>query len=74
MSGGVALVARPKQSQQDVDIRQIAIHSSSQSSRTRSLVITGNSSDASKDVGYAQRKGESRRSADLFCRSAVLGA
>jgi hypothetical protein len=47
MSGSVALVAGPKQSQQDVDIRQTAIHSSSQSSRTRSLVIAGNSSGAS---------------------------
>lgn len=48
MSGSMALVAGPKEGQQDVDIRQIAIHSSSQSFWTRSLVMTGKSSDASK--------------------------
>ena len=50
MSGSMALVAGPKQSEQEVDIRQMAIHSSSQSSRTRALVMTGKSSDASKTV------------------------
>ena len=48
MSGSMALVAGPKQSEQDVDIRQMAIHSSLQSSRTRAFVMTGKSSDASK--------------------------
>jgi|SRR5208337_1151465 len=48
VSGSMALVAGPKQSEQNVNIRQMAIHSSSQSSRTRALVMTGKSSEASK--------------------------
>lgn len=48
MRRSMAFVARPDESQQNVHIRQMAIHSSSSSSRTRSLVMTGKSSDASK--------------------------
>jgi hypothetical protein len=46
MSGSMASVAGPKQSEQDVDIRQMAIHSSSQSSRTRALVMRGSKPSA----------------------------
>ena len=48
MRRGMASVAWPDESQQNVDIRQMPIHSSSRSSRTCSLVITGKSFGASK--------------------------
>jgi hypothetical protein len=48
MRRGMACVARPDQRQQDVDIGEMTIHSSSDSSRTRSLVIRGKSSGAAK--------------------------
>ena len=48
MRGGMAFMTWPDQCEQNVDIRQMALHSSSASSRTRSLVIAGRSSGASK--------------------------
>lgn len=43
----MAFVARPDQCEKDIDIRQMTLHSSAKSSRTRSVVIAGKSAGTS---------------------------